>query len=173
MQTFHAAALLLAALFISSFVTACSGSNEKAAQAELERARVAQLTRAADEASVRAASVAWSHAATSKDLDKAVSFYADDALQFPNKAPAAKGKENIRKNWAPLLAAPGPGLSWETSSVEVASSGELAYETGTYNFVTTDMKGKTNDEKGKYVVIWKKQSGGTWKVVVDTDNTDQ
>lgn len=109
MPTVRAAALLLAAIFISSFVTACTGSNEKTAQAELERARVAQLTRAADETAIRAASAAWSHAANAKDLDKAVSFYADDAVVLPNKAPVTRGKENIRKNWAPLLALPGPG----------------------------------------------------------------
>jgi len=173
MPTFRAAALLLAAVFISTFVTACSGSNQKAAEAELERARVAQLTRAADQTAIRAASVAWSRAATSKDLDKAVSFYSDDALVLPDKAPALRGNENIRKNWAPLLALPGPGLSWKTSALDVARSGDMAYETGVYDFVTTDKKGKSTDYKGKYLVIWKKQTDGSWKVAVDTDNGDQ
>jgi uncharacterized protein (TIGR02246 family) len=173
MPTFRATALLFAALFISSFVTACTGSNEKTAQAELERARVAQLTRAADETAIRAASAAWSHAATAKDLDKAVSFYAADALILPDRAPALKGNENIRKNWAPLLVLPGPGLSWQTDSLDIARSGDLAYETGAYNFVTTDKQGKSTDYKGKYLVIWKKQSNGSWKVAVDTDNRDQ
>jgi ketosteroid isomerase-like protein len=63
-------------------------------------------------------------------------------------------------------------LSWQTSSVEVARSGELAYETGAYNIVTTDKQGKSTDKKGKYLVIWKKQSDGSWKVAVDTDNPD-
>jgi ketosteroid isomerase-like protein len=94
-------------------------------------------------------------------------------VQFPDKGPAAKGKENIRKNWAPLLAAPGPGLSFQTTTVEIARSGEIAYETGTYNFATADKKGKSTDEKGKYVVVWKKQTDGSWKVVVDIDNPDQ
>jgi uncharacterized protein (TIGR02246 family) len=173
MPTVRAAVLLLAAIFISSFVTACTGSNEKTAQAELERARVAQLTRAADETAIRAASAAWSHAATAKDLDKVVSFYADDAVVLPNKAPVTRGKENIRKNWAPLLALPGPGLSWKTGSLEVARSGDIAYETGAYDFVITDKNGKSSDAKGKYVVVWKKQTDGSWKVVVDTDNPDQ
>jgi uncharacterized protein (TIGR02246 family) len=151
--------------------TSCGGTPDKDAQAQHERET--QQARAADEAAIRAASIAWSQAATSKDLDKSISFYADDAVELPNQAPAAKGRENIRKVWGPLLAPPGPGLSWQTSSVEVAHSGELAYETGNYNFVTIDKKGKTNDLKGKYVVVWKKQSDGSWKVVVDTDNTDQ
>src|SRR5580693_6392170 len=89
------------------------------------------------------------------------------------KAPAVHGSENIRKGSAEGFATPGPGLSWRTTAVEVARSGDLAYENGTYDFVTTGKDGKTSDEKGKYLVIWKKQADGAWKVVVDMDNTDE
>ena len=89
------------------------------------------------------------------------------------RARRKRSKKISARHWAPLLALPGPGLSWKTSSLEIARSGEMAYETGNYNFVTIDKKGKTNDQKGKYVVVWKKQSDGSWKVVVDTDNSDQ
>ncbi|HEY4948907.1 MAG TPA: SgcJ/EcaC family oxidoreductase [Candidatus Acidoferrales bacterium] len=163
--------ILPAVIFAMTFTTSCYRANEKDAQAQ--RQQEMQQARAADEAAIRAASAAWSKAATAKDLDKAVSFYADDALILPDKAPALRGDENIRKNWAPLLALPGPGLSWQTSALQVARSGELAYETGAYVFVTTDKKGISTDYKGKYLVIWKKQSDGSWKVAVDTDNSDQ
>jgi len=163
--------LPIVALSAIIFTASCGSTPDKDAQAQHDRE--AQQAGVAAEAAIRANSIAWSQAATAKDLDKVVSFYADDAVEMPNQAPALKGKDNIRKTWGPLLAPPGPGLSWQTSSVEVARSGELAYETGNYNFVTIDKKGKTNDLKGKYVVVWKKQSDGSWKVVVDTDNTDQ
>jgi len=162
---------MLAALFAMILTTSCDQAGKKDGQSEQQQ-EILQA-RAADEAAIRAASAAWSQAAAAKDLDKAVSFYADDAMILPEKAPALKGNENIRKNWAPLLALPGPGLSWQTSSLDVARSGELAYETGTYNFVTTDNEGKSTDNKGKYLVIWKKQSDGSWKVAVDTDNPDR
>lgn len=129
-------------------------------------------TRASDETAIRAASAAWSQAATAKDVDKTVSFYGEGAVVMSPKAPAVRGSENIRKGWVELLATPGPGLSWQTTSVEVARSGDLAYETGTYVFSTIDKKGKTQEQKGKYVVVWKKQTDGAWKVAVDTDNTD-
>jgi uncharacterized protein (TIGR02246 family) len=163
--------ILLAALFAMLLATCCDRAGEK--QGHAEQQQEIQQARAAAEAAVRAASAAWSQSASAKDLDKAVSFYADDAVEMPNQAPAIKGKENIRKNWASMLSLPGPGLSWQTSSVEVTRSGELAYETGAYNFLTTNKKGQTEDVKGKYVVVWKKQRDDSWKVVVDTDNTDQ
>ena len=130
-------------------------------------------TRAADEAAIRAASAAWSQAASAKDIDKAVGVYADDALVLPQRSPATRDKDAIRKGWEGVFAQPGRGLSWDAGTIEVAHSGDLAYETGSYNFVTADKRGKTTTEKGKYLVIWKKQSDGIWKVAVDTDNSDQ
>lgn len=138
-----------------------------------EREREGQQLRAADEAAIRAASTAWSQAAQAKDLDKAVSFYTDDAIEFVDKGPLAKGKENIRESWKTLLAMPGAGLSFAPTAVEVAKSGDMAYEYGLYDIVTTDKKGKTNDEKGKYVTVWKKQGDGSWKVAIDIDNPGQ
>src|SRR5271170_4836468 len=169
-RTRHVLAML-AALYAMILTTSCDQAGKKDGQSEQQQ-EILQA-RAADEAAIRAASAAWSQAAAAKDLDKAVSFYADDGMILPEKAPALKGNENIRKNWAPLLALPGPGLSWKTNSLEVARSGDIACETGAYVFVTTDKKGKSSDAKGKYVVVWKKQNDGSWKVVVDTDNADQ
>lgn len=130
-------------------------------------------TRASDADAIRAASGAWSQAYVAKDLDKSSAVYTDDAIVMSPKAAPVHGKDTIRKGLAQMFAIPGPGLSFQTTSVEVARSGDIAYETGTYDFVTTTKNGKTNDEKGKYVVVWKKQSDGSWKAAVDIDNTDQ
>jgi uncharacterized protein (TIGR02246 family) len=156
--------LLLAALFAMNSLVACSSQPQKPVQPP--------DTRAADEAAIRANVVAWSQAAQAKDLNKALSFYADDAIQMPDRAALIKGKENMRKGWEQMLATPGPGLTFATAGVEVARSGDIAYEYGTYDFVTKDKKGRTHDEKGKYLVGWKKQADGAWKVAVDIDNPD-
>lgn len=129
-------------------------------------------TRAADEATIRAASADWSKASQAKDVNKAVAVYADEAMQFPDNGPMVKGKDNIRAGWQKMLALPGPGLTFATTGVEVARSGDLAYEYGTYDFATQDKNGKVNDEKGKYVTVWKKQPDGSWKVAADIDNPD-
>ena len=164
-------ALLSVTVIIAGFLAGCStrGGDQPQPQVAVQPAD----SRAADEAAIRAASAAWSQASAAKDVDKAVSFYTDDAEQMSPKGPPVRGKENIRKGWAGMLATPGPGLSFQTTSVEVARSGDIAYETGTYDFATTDKNGKTQEEKGKYVVIWKKQSDGSWKAAVDMDNSDQ
>jgi uncharacterized protein (TIGR02246 family) len=156
---------LLAALFLMNFVGACSNSGMKTPAQPPD-------TRAADEAAIRGAVIEWSKAAQAKDLNKAVSFYADDAMQFADKGPLVEGKDNIRTGWEQMLALPGPGLTFATTAVEVARAGDMAYEYGTYDFATKDKKGKIIDEKGKYVVVWKKQADGSWKVAADIDNRD-
>jgi ketosteroid isomerase-like protein len=63
-------------------------------------------------------------------------------------------------------------VSWKTSKVEVARSGDMAYLTGTSEVITKDPSGKPVNDRGKYLSVWKKRSGGTWKTVVDIWNSD-
>lgn len=157
--------LVIGALFVMNFVAGCSDSGTKAPAQPPD-------TRVADETAIRSAVVGWSKAAQAKDVNKAVSFYADDAMQFADRGPIVKGKENIRAGWEKMLATPGPGLTFATTGVEVARSGDIAYEFGTYDLATQDSKGRITDEKGKYLTVWKKQADGSWKVAADIDNRD-
>jgi ketosteroid isomerase-like protein len=54
--------------------------------------------------------------------------------------------------------------------VDVASSGDLAYSYGVYEFRSKGKDGKPTVENGKYTTVWKKQSDGRWKVVLDMGN---
>jgi len=130
-------------------------------------------TRAADEAAICAAVVEWSKAFENKDADKFVSFYTEGASLFPPGAPKATGKEAIHAVIAGLMSAPGFNGSFATDTVEVARSGDLAYETGTYQLTVNDAKGKPVTTPGKYVVAWKKQADGSWKAVADIFNPDK
>jgi uncharacterized protein (TIGR02246 family) len=127
-------------------------------------------TRKADEAAIRTASSDWNKAFQAKDLDKVMSYYTDDAIYFVDNGAMVKTKDTIRAAWEPVLKTPGPGLSFATDYVEVARSGDLAYEYGTYDNATEARKGKVTHEKGKYVVVWKKQADGSWKAAIDIGN---
>ena len=58
-------------------------------------------------------------------------------------------------------------LTRQPQSAVVAASGELGYTYGIFSY-----RLKTNDstQYGTYVSIWKKQSDGTWKFVLDSGN---
>jgi ketosteroid isomerase-like protein len=124
------------------------------------------------EQALREADAAWSKAAESKDLDKTLSYYSDDATVLPPNAPAATTKEAIRKVWQDMLATPGFVISWKATKVEVAKSGDLGFVSGTYEVTMNDDSGKPVSEKGKYVEVWKKQADGKWKCGTDTWNSD-
>jgi uncharacterized protein (TIGR02246 family) len=114
----------------------------------------------------------WSKDAGAKDVDRTVSYYADDAVVMPPNASAATTKETIRSAWKEMLTTPGAAISWKTTKVEVAKAGDLAYVSGTYEETMTDARGKPVKDRGKYVEIFKKQADGTWKVVADIWNSD-
>lgn len=129
-------------------------------------------TLAGDRQKLRDLDGQWSGAAAAKDVDKAVSYYTDDAVVFPPNAPSATTKEAIRNAWKEMLTSPGAAISWKATNVEVAKSGDLAYVSGTYEETTNDASGKPVTDHGKYVEIFKKQAGGSWKCVVDIWNSD-
>jgi ketosteroid isomerase-like protein len=126
-----------------------------------------------DEQAIRKLDKDWSAAAGSKDVDKTVSFYSDDASALPFNAPIANGKDQIRQVWAHLTSLPGFALSFGPTKIEVAKSGDLAYDVGTFELKTNDAQGNTTTEVGKYTVVWKKQADKQWKAVVDMFNTDK
>jgi len=121
---------------------------------------------------LREADAAWSKAAESKELDKTVSYYCDDATVLPPNASAATTKEAIKKIWQDMLASPGVAISWKATKVKVAKSGDLGFISGTYEFNMNDASGKPVTDKGKYVEVWEKQTDGKWKCGTDTWNSD-
>jgi uncharacterized protein (TIGR02246 family) len=124
-------------------------------------------TRPQDEAAIRQASKEALAAVQAKDADKASSFYASDAVALFTDAPAISGKEQIKQAWATLFQDSNFSLSWAITKVEVAKSGELAYETGTYEETFSDARKKPVSYTGHYLVVLKKQSDGRWKIAYD------
>ena len=113
----------------------------------------------------------WAKAVSSKKLDKALSFYSDDALLLGPNAPVAKTKKDIRAAWESLVA-PNVTTTWHIYKVGIAKSNDLAYMVGTYSLTIKGDDGKVTTDKGKLLEVWKKQKDGKWKCAVDTFNSD-
>ena len=102
-----------------------------------------------------------------------MSFYATDAEYLSAGRPAATTAEERRKLWLEDFAIPGFSSDESTTKIEVAGSGDLAYQRGVYVLGTEDTQGRPSKTTGKFIVIWKKQSNGNWKAIIDIDNADQ
>jgi uncharacterized protein (TIGR02246 family) len=136
----------------------------------------AGLLRAADENSaiekaLRDLDAEWSAAAASRDLDKTMSYYSNDAIVLAPNAVVATTKEAIREGWKNDFAATTSG-SWKASRVEVSRSGDMAYVSGTYEMTLKSESGKPGSDHGKYLEVWEKQADGKWKCGADMWNSD-
>jgi uncharacterized protein (TIGR02246 family) len=114
--------------------------------------------------------LAWS--ATVPDLDKFLSFFADDASFLPPDMPLAQGQEAIRATAAQILSTPGFSINWKATKADVSGTADLGYTMGVYQATMNDAAGKPMASVGKYVTVWKKQADGQWKVVADCFNAD-
>jgi ketosteroid isomerase-like protein len=127
----------------------------------------------AESQSIQSEANAWFNAIAEKDLDKTLSFYAPDAQYLSAGRPAASTAGERRRLWVEDFATPGFSSDETTTKIEVASSGDLAYQRGTYVLGAEDGQGKPTKSTGKFVVVWKKQGDGKWKAIIDIDNADQ
>lgn len=154
--------LFLATLLLSSLpLSACT---KPATQADGAAAKASTDAAAAAVESVEGEMLA---AFASKDPAKLISQYASDALlALPGRT--VKGTEAITKAYTEDFADPSFSLTFVNTRTDVASSGDLAYTSGTYNISYTDpATKKVVNGAGTYVTVFRKQTDGSWKAVAD------
>lgn len=147
---------------LSILVSACSETPAPAAD-----------TSAADQKAIKDGEIIWAADYASRDPDKLVAHYADDATLLIPDEPLMSGKDAIRAGIQPMLADKNFALTFTTSTVGVSKSGDLGYSQGTYSMTMTNPKTKKPvTEHGKYVTVYKKQADGSWKAIEDINNAD-
>ena len=143
-----------------AIVSVLSAGCAKKADVEAERAAILETD------------AQWGAALTAKDPEAYTSFFAADAIVMPPHLPILVGADAIRAWVTESMAFPGFAVTWTTTSTEVAGSGDMGYTLGTFVFQMSMPDGSTITDNGKFTTIWKKQADGTWKVAVDTFNSD-
>ncbi len=121
----------------------------------------------ADEEKLLQLSKEWSQAAVSKDLEKTISYWADDAILMSAGQPKLNGKQEIKQMVAESFTMPGFEIKWQPKSVHISESGDMAYILEDSQLSISDSTGKIITQKNDAVSIWRKQSDGQWKNVVD------
>jgi len=99
-------------------------------------------------------------------------FYADNARLLPPGAPMIEGRQNLQAFWQSFIDTT-VSRRLDLKPLEIKVQGNLAYETGTYMFqFQLQDQSQMVTETGKYVTLWERQADGSWKIIVDTWNTD-
>ena len=103
---------------------------------------------------------AFGAAAANKGLrDAFLEYSADQAVMF------VPGVVRVKDHYGPAPKRPG-FLSWHPLYAEIASSGDLGWTTGPWEW-GQDSTGKSFQATGNYITIWKRQADSTWKFVLD------
>jgi uncharacterized protein (TIGR02246 family) len=123
-----------------------------------------------DRSAILNAERAWAAAARAKDLDRSVSFMADDATMFPPMSGPVSGKAAIREYMAAGFATPGFSVTWEPEDAVVSAGGDLAYTRSRSVYTVPGANGAIETIYGKGVTIWRKSTNGDWRCVVDIWN---
>lgn len=150
----------IAVLYIIAFALTILSCNKQKIDKKAEGEKIMQLSRE------------WSQVASTQDVEKTVSYWADDALVVSGGQPPLNGKQAIRQMVEESFKTPGFHISWQPQSVEVSESGDMAYMIENSQVSFNDSTGKPITINSKAVTIWRKQTDGTWKNVIDISSPD-
>ncbi len=115
----------------------------------------------------------WSELASKgEDVEKILSYWADDAIVMLAGQPPSKGKAAIAQMIQDSYKMPGFRISWQPQSVEISESGDMGYMIENTQVSFSDSTGKVVTIHNKAVSIWRRQANGTWKNAVDISTPD-
>jgi uncharacterized protein (TIGR02246 family) len=165
--------LLTAAPFIAA---ACSKADDAATTSDSASGLAAtSATNAADAGAVtqaiEAANAKFADAMKRGDTVAIADNYTEDAVVMPQGTASWRGREAIRKGFGGMLSG-AKVTEFSLKTEDVAIGGDMAVETGSYDETYVPTGGKETKDKGKYIVVWKRQSDGSWKIVSDIFNSD-
>ncbi len=145
---------------------------KRVAKKAKRKARKARIRQASAERDVTLGIIAkvndsFADALTRGDVDAVAAIYSLDARLLPAGRPMRSGREAIREYWKIVIEGSGvTGVNLE--SLDVHIDRRRAEEVGRFSL---SGEGGMLDE-GKYVVVWNREPGGTWKRRIDIWNRD-
>jgi ketosteroid isomerase-like protein len=97
-------------------------------------------------------------------------FAAPDAAFIDTDPRKFHGKAAVLERIGPDKA--GVSLTWSAMYTDVSDDGTLGYNYGRYVFHAPGPGGKERTGGGFFLTIWKRQSDGSWRYVMDTGAPD-
>jgi Ketosteroid isomerase homolog len=126
---------------------------------------------AAEQTRLMARDAEWANAALAgKDLDKIVSYWADDAVVMEPGQPPVEGKAAIRKYVDESLHTPGFSIHWVSQKPTFSPDGHMAYMRGTDVMTVPGPDGKIMTLHLQGYSVWRLDPDGQWRCTVDIAN---
>jgi uncharacterized protein (TIGR02246 family) len=151
--------LILAAAAMLMFVAGCA-----------QKAEVSAVDLATEEKAIWERSAEWLALAQAKDASAIANtiFLPDAITVFEGvvRNGSAEIQAGMDKEYSDLPAAT---MAWTTNSVKLASSGDMAWETGAWT-LDPDGSGEAAPISGSFVTVWSKVDG-EWRVAADSGSS--
>lgn len=133
---------------------------------------VSAQQKGADDAAIAKLRTAYQTASGAQNAAAIAQLFAADGVEMPPNAPAASGRaaieayhKGLAKQWMMH------GITITSTSMKV--TGDTAYDVGTYKQqLMSNANGSIFDDKGKYIVLLKKDGAGNWAISHAIYNSD-
>ena len=113
----------------------------------------------------------WSSASfEGQNIDRIVSFWSDDAQVLQPGLPPIGGKTAIRSFVTASLKIPGFKIHWVSEKPVFSPDGKMAYMLGAVETTAPGANGTLESTHGRGLTIWRRDSDGVWRCVVDITN---
>ncbi len=114
-----------------------------------------------------------SKAMLANDRETMLNFYADDVISLPSYAEMIMGKDNIKEAMMKQDTMSSKMTEFNLVSKKLIMSGDLLLDVGTYE-LTMNVRGMDEPvmDHGKYLTVYEKQNDNSWKIKVETWNSD-
>lgn len=123
----------------------------------------------ADRAGVTKASGEWFAAVQAKRPERLSALYAPDVVLMPMNSPTISGREAVVEYFTKFP----PISNLKHTITEIEGRDDLAIARGTFAMdLTIPGLPKPVREQGKYIEVWRRQSGGAWVIWRDIFNSD-
>lgn len=158
-------------LLLLSFAPSCGG-NEPAADDRQTAPSVPDPE--ADIRVIESIYKRFSQAYTRLDPDRAASLYTEDALYLSPGGDIRHGRNAIRETFESFFqwaADGGFNLEIAFDSVDRGIEGDLAYDIGYYTLTRRSGEEVVAKDRGKFVVVLKRQPNDSWRFHVDAYNS--
>jgi len=102
------------------------------------------------------------------DAAGVAALYTEDAVLLPPNCEMVRGRQGIKEFWGAAIQM---GVkNGVLTTVEVSGSGDMFHEMGKYTLKIEPKGQKPIEDKGKYIVVWKRTADG-WKIHRDIWNS--
>lgn len=132
------------------------------------RAIHAQDDLAAVRRAIDAQNQAWAEATRAGDAAAIARIFADSGVELSLRAGKTwKGRAAVQELFTQIYQNP-HATEAVVQTDQVILDGPTAIEYGHYRFTYPPKDGQPQVDSGHYVVVWRKQADGTWRILLDT-----